>query len=56
MYARIEGTKITQNYEIRKLFFVFCVVFRNFAASNGQKDSKQNDNERIRKTVCANRC
>jgi|P1105metagenome_2_1110788.scaffolds.fasta_scaffold17714_3 hypothetical protein len=54
MYACIEGTKIIQNYEIRKRFrekihyflikggflFHFRVVFRIFAASNGQKDSK----------------
>jgi hypothetical protein len=54
MYACIEGTKIIQNYEIRKRFrekihyllikggflFHFRVVFRIFAASNGQNDSK----------------
>ena len=57
MYACIEGTKIIQNYEIRKRFrekihyllikggflFHFRVVFRNFAASNGQKDSKTDE-------------
>ena len=51
MYACIEGTKIIQNYEIRKRFrekihyllikggflFHFRVVFRIFAASNGCK-------------------
>ena len=57
MYACIEGTKIIQNYEIRKRFrekihyllikggflFHFRVVFRIFAASNGQKDSKTDE-------------
>jgi len=57
MYACIEGTKIIQNYEIRKRFrekihyllikggflFHFRVVFRIFAASNGQNDSKTDE-------------
>ena len=57
MYACIEGTKIIQNYEIRKRFrekihyllikggflFHFRVVFRIFAASNGQKIQKTDE-------------